>query len=392
MSIQEEIEQAIKDNELYALGELPLVDWEQAFKFYLPLAKAGDAKAQFNVAYCYDRGAFMDQDNIQAFEWYMKSVAQRDPRAHYNLSLMYERGDFVIQDVKKAKELFNRAIELGDERPSNLRKLSSNRKVLEAVGALKVGDRERARGIYLTVENRNREIELGIIACDVSFKSVYSLSANYSYHSSGSEKSRKFWKIADSLNTNTDVTMTNNSDHNWAVLVKALCRTSDGSFIDPGIAGALRAKEVKSNIINLKDCGDAVIFGVEIFEDIEGSADKPSYKYFFPDIPLKPDEKEELKLVSQAKRAEEAMRSHNKNAKPGACFILTACYGSYDAPTVLAFRQFRDIHLSKSKLGRNFISWYYRHGAKWAAAIVDKPRVKAVLRAVFNLLAKTLPR
>ena len=87
----------------------------------------------------------------------------------------------------------------------------------------------------------------------------------------------------------------------------------------------------------------------------------------------------------------------NKNGKDGqgkksGCFVLTACYESYDAPTVFAFRQFRDNHLNQSQLGRGFIDWYYTHGPKMAEFISDKPRAKALLRSVFNRLVKMLPR
>jgi len=85
------------------------------------------------------------------------------------------------------------------------------------------------------------------------------------------------------------------------------------------------------------------------------------------------------------------MERHNKTAKPGGCFVLTACYGSYDAPTVLAFRQFRDKHLSQYKLGRSFIAWYYTHGPSWADAIDNHPGVKAIFRWIFRQLAKLLP-
>lgn len=386
MSIQDEIEKAIKEHELYSVAEWLPTDWEQAFNQYLPMAEAGDAKAQFNVGYCYARGDVMDQDFEKAFQWYQKAADKGDPRAHYNLSLMYERGESVIADAIKAKELFNRAIELGDDRPQNRTALSN------AKEALKRGDRDKARAMFSMVAASNKEAELGIIACDVLFKSVYGIKINYSYHSSGSESNRKHWKWADSTTTVIDVTMTNNSVQSWHVLVRALAKTKDGVFIDSKIEGVLRSKETKSNIVNLEDYGDAAICGVEVFQDPEGSLDRPSYKFFFPEMEFKPDAEETINLQYKIAQVEEEMKRQNKNAKPGGCFVLTACYGSHDAPTVFAFRQFRDEHLAQSKPGRCFISWYYRHGPKWAGYISDKPRVKAVFRTVFNQLAKILPR
>lgn len=43
----------------------------------------------------------------------------------------------------------------------------------------------------------------------------------------------------------------------------------------------------------------------------------------------------------------------------GGCYIATAVYGSYDDPSVLVLRRFRDEKLQPSALGRAFIRTYY---------------------------------
>lgn len=386
MSGQDEIEKAIKNNDLYSLGDWLPTDWEQAFKHYQLTAESGDPKAQFNVGYCYSKGDVMDQDHAKAFEWYQKAAKKGDARAHYNLSQMYERGEFVKEDRIKAKEHFDKAIELGDERPKNKVTLAS------AKEALKNGDREEAKKLFKQISMVVKEAEMGVLACDAEFKSVYTITTNYSYHSSGSGKYKKFWKWADGLTTNVDINMTNNSILSWRVYVKALCRGGDGAYLLSTIGGVLRTKEVRSNFIKLEEYGsDAKICGVEVFSDAEGSPDKPVYMFAFPDISIIPDDEEKAKLSTKLTIAGEEMKKHNQTAKPNACFVLTACYGSYDAPTVLVFRQFRDNYLAQSRLGRRFITWYYTHGPAWAASINNKPRVKAVFRALFNQMAKILP-
>ena len=45
--------------------------------------------------------------------------------------------------------------------------------------------------------------------------------------------------------------------------------------------------------------------------------------------------------------------------KKEGCFIATACFGDKNAPEVIAFRNYRDVHLLKSKLGVAFITAYY---------------------------------
>ena len=53
----------------------------------------------------------------------------------------------------------------------------------------------------------------------------------------------------------------------------------------------------------------------------------------------------------------------------GNCFIATAVYGSYDHPSVLVFRDFRDGVLAKNLFGRLFIKTYYKYG-KYPANVV----------------------
>lgn len=55
-------------------------------------------------------------------------------------------------------------------------------------------------------------------------------------------------------------------------------------------------------------------------------------------------------------------------SKEGGCYIATAIYGSYECPQLLILRYYRDNTLSKSFLGKVFISSYYAvspHLVKW---------------------------
>ena len=385
MSIQDDIQQLIANYELYAIGEIAPVDWQKAFDAYTALAKQGNVKAQFNLGFMYARGDIMERNFAKAFEWYQKAAENNDPRAHNNLAQMYERGDFVLVDNNKSKEHLARAIELGDDRARIRSTLAS------AKEALKLGDREKAKSLFASISGDNKEAEMGVIACSAVLKSIYTTRINYSYHSSGSERNKKFWKWGNSVLTEVDLTITNNSAHSWRVLVKALIRGGDGFVNISQLGGLLKAGETQSNVIDPAEYGKSRICGVAVYSDREGSVDKPIYSFHFPDTPIQPGEEETKNLKNKLLASQHEMERHNKTAKPGGCFVLTACYGSYDAPTVLAFRQFRDNHLSQYKLGRRFIAWYYTHGPRWADAIDNKPRVKAVFRSLFNQLAKVLP-
>ena len=83
------------------------------------------------------------------------------------------------------------------------------------------------------------------------------------------------------------------------------------------------------------------------------------------------------------------LNTHWTNAEPkiptaiktnDGCFIATACYGNYSHPTVIIFRRFRDNTLVKSKLGRSFVSFYYKYSPPVAKKIDKSEIVKKTLR------------
>lgn len=69
-----------------------------------------------------------------------------------------------------------------------------------------------------------------------------------------------------------------------------------------------------------------------------------------------------------------------KEDDKGGCFIATACYGDYNHPNVLVLRQFRDNVLTKSSIGRAFISLYYKHSPALATKIEKRNNLKSIIR------------
>lgn len=75
-----------------------------------------------------------------------------------------------------------------------------------------------------------------------------------------------------------------------------------------------------------------------------------------------------------------------KNTK-GSCYIATLCYNDFYADEVCSFRDFRDITLSKSKLGRQFIAQYYHFAPKLTAELENyKTLNKAIKHIILNPL------
>jgi len=72
------------------------------------------------------------------------------------------------------------------------------------------------------------------------------------------------------------------------------------------------------------------------------------------------------------------------HSSSGGCFIATAAYGTPFAKEVEVLRKFRDQKLLKTKPGRAFVRFYYRHSPVIADFIKDKPKIKAFVRGVLK--------
>ena len=81
---------------------------------YTILAEQGDASAQFNLGYCYDKGLGVEQNYEKAVEWYTKSAEQGNAYAQLNLGYCYDKGLGVEQDYEKAVEWYAKSAEQGD--------------------------------------------------------------------------------------------------------------------------------------------------------------------------------------------------------------------------------------------------------------------------------------
>jgi TPR repeat protein len=81
----------------YKSGDLATVlrEWE-------PLAKQGNAYAQFNLGLMFTVGQGVPQDYKASVKWYTLAARQGDADAQGNLGFMYSEGKGVLQDYKTA--------------------------------------------------------------------------------------------------------------------------------------------------------------------------------------------------------------------------------------------------------------------------------------------------
>ncbi len=88
-------------------------DYEEAHGLLLPVAKEGDAFAQYNLGVMYAQGLGVNKNEEEAVGWYQKAAAQGYPEAQSNLALMYESGRGVKTDYKLAMEWYLKAAAQG---------------------------------------------------------------------------------------------------------------------------------------------------------------------------------------------------------------------------------------------------------------------------------------
>ncbi len=92
----------------YKLG-----DYATALREWRPLAKQGNAKAQYNLGHMYRYGLGVPQDDAEAWGWWRKAAWQGNAGAQSNLGVMYRKGQGVPQDDAEAVGWWRKAAEQG---------------------------------------------------------------------------------------------------------------------------------------------------------------------------------------------------------------------------------------------------------------------------------------
>ena len=107
-------------------------DFQAAFLLYEPLAKQGNAKAQFQLGHMYHEGNGVPQDYVKALEWFRRAADQGNADAQINLGSMYYVGQVVLQDYAEALKLYRKAADQGNARAQKLiTSLNLNEKTVE---------------------------------------------------------------------------------------------------------------------------------------------------------------------------------------------------------------------------------------------------------------------
>ncbi len=88
-------------------------DYATALRELRPLAKQGNANAQYNLGIMYENGRGFPQDDAEAVKWYRKAAEQGDAYAQFALGVMYDNGLGVPEDDAEAVKWGRKAAEQG---------------------------------------------------------------------------------------------------------------------------------------------------------------------------------------------------------------------------------------------------------------------------------------
>lgn len=436
MSFQQEIDKCIKEKRLYFVGDSLPSDWYAGFKLWLKLAEEGDAKAQYNVGRCYDRGDGIDQDLEQADFWYQRAAGQKEPRSHYNLYLLYSNKDFPKRYDQQAEKYLAEAVLLKESRAiEHLAQRKADAEAEEAKRKAEIlADDAKRKAQALADEAHRKAGEQLEHAKQRLVKSESSKAAIQKCLNEGDFESAKL-----------EAGKAESEGYIWAKRVQASLDlrvtlriekdTKKETYAGGVFQGTTQYYTTKTttswlvgNIVN-RSSQDI---------DIQLVDDKNKHHYLCNSKDIRA-ENEKIKANSSKdyyKRAPETVAETNTYTKfhfglgdldeserssyaidiPRAifndickiksfyvplkkpfntgsgCFVLTASFGNENDPVVVDFRRFRDQHLLRTVLGQAVVKIYYQYGPALADCIREKPRTKAVLRQIFSVVRMFLPK
>ena len=90
-------------------------DYDKAFKLCKKAAVAGNPRAQYNLAYYFEKGRGCKADVKKAFEWYEKAIVSGYGPAAFTLGYYYEEGNGItVKDAASAYKYYKIGADLGD--------------------------------------------------------------------------------------------------------------------------------------------------------------------------------------------------------------------------------------------------------------------------------------
>lgn len=79
----------------------------------LALAEQGDAQAQYDIGYRYEKGRGVEEDAEVAFAWFQKAAEQKMAKAEYKIGMFYLKGMGVTESKSTARTWLLKAADQG---------------------------------------------------------------------------------------------------------------------------------------------------------------------------------------------------------------------------------------------------------------------------------------
>jgi hypothetical protein len=117
-------------------------DYEEGSEWFREAAIQGMANAQYNLAVLYERGLGVTKDDVRALLWYHSAAEQSHPLAQYNLGIFYLQGRGIPLSYAEAVRWFTSASKQGVARATY------NLAVLTEDGLGVSPDRDKAIALY----------------------------------------------------------------------------------------------------------------------------------------------------------------------------------------------------------------------------------------------------
>lgn len=142
-------------------------------------------------------------------------------------------------------------------------------------------------------------------------------------------------------------------------------------------------------VVQDPETGDLMLYTagefVDFVEESEADIEEPSQDEPLSAGPILPEDDRDRDHREQEKREEE-----DRSVDTVGCFIATAAFGNSKHPDVLALRRYRDLVLTRSRIGSRIIICYQTVGPIAARFVQPDHRIARVLRAILRLAARLL--
>ena len=110
---------------LYIHGNGVAVDYTEALRWTRRAAEQGDVTGQFNMGTLYAGGLGVERDYAAAAEWFARAAEQDDAASRFNLGVLHARGLGVPRDDEEALFLLSTATIIAGDPEANLQEIGA---------------------------------------------------------------------------------------------------------------------------------------------------------------------------------------------------------------------------------------------------------------------------